>query len=65
LSDVSTAQIAKFKPTDGAAGDIFSYSVAISRNIALIGSYLDDDDNGTNSGSASLFTCDIILGQVD
>jgi WD40 repeat protein len=47
-------QIAKLKPEDGAAGDRFGFSVALSGNTALVGNYLDDD-NGSDSGSAYLF----------
>ena len=47
-------QIAKLLPDDGAAGDQFGWSVAISGATAIVGSYLDDD-NGANSGSAYLF----------
>jgi esterase/lipase superfamily enzyme len=60
LFDITTGlQIAKLKPTDGAASDSFGYSVAISGNTALVGNYRDDD-HGTDSGSAYLF--DIATG---
>ncbi|EDY84460.1 Carbohydrate binding domain protein [Verrucomicrobiia bacterium DG1235] len=55
LFDASTgAQIAKLTPDDGALGDHFGHSVAISGNTAIVGSFRDDD-NGFNSGSAYLF----------
>ncbi len=55
LFDTTTGQqIAKLLPDDGAAGDRFGYSVAISGATAIIGAWLDDD-NGTDSGSAYLF----------
>ena len=44
----------KFTAPDGSANDFFGRSVALSNNTALIGSY-EDDDNGTDSGSAYLF----------
>ncbi|MEO1061322.1 MAG: FG-GAP repeat protein [Actinomycetota bacterium] len=45
----------KLVPSDGAAGDLFSrFSVAISDEIAIVGSPFDDDD-GTDSGSAYVF----------
>ncbi|MBN2822340.1 MAG: FG-GAP repeat protein, partial [Coriobacteriia bacterium] len=40
---------------DGATNDYFGYSVAISGDTAVIGAY-GDDDNGSNSGSAYVFT---------
>jgi len=51
-------QQAKLTAGDGAASDLFGFSVAIaagsSGEVALIGAKWDDD-NGTNSGSAYLF----------
>ena len=44
---------AKFLAADGAAGDQFGYSVALSGDTAVIGARFDsDDDNGLESGSA-------------
>ena len=55
LFDTTTgAQIAKLLPSDGAEGDFFGASVAISGDTAIIGSS-GDDDNGSSSGSAYLF----------
>ncbi|GIV57334.1 MAG: hypothetical protein KatS3mg042_0247 [Rhodothermaceae bacterium] len=48
------AQVAKLTASDGAAGDLFSRSVSLSGDRALIGAYLDDD-NGSASGSAYVF----------
>ncbi|MCK9516973.1 MAG: FG-GAP repeat protein [Ottowia sp.] len=50
-------QQAKLTASDGAASDVFGYSVAISSdgNIAIVGAY-GDDDLGTDSGSAYIFT---------
>jgi hypothetical protein len=45
---------AKVLPDDGAAGDQFGTSVAISGSTAIIGASFDDD-KGTNSGSAYIF----------
>jgi hypothetical protein len=60
LFDTTTGrQIAKLLPDDGAAGDHFGLSVAISGATAIVGAPWDDD-NGTNSGSAYLF--DTITG---
>ncbi len=46
---------AKLTASDGAADDYFGVFVAISGDTAVIGSYLDDNDNGTDSGSAYVF----------
>ena len=47
-------QLAKLLPDDGAQGDLFGVSVAISGAIAIVGA-TSDDDNGDASGSAYLF----------
>lgn len=53
--DITTGQqIAKLLPDDVKAGDGFGYSVAVSGNTAVVGNF-QDDDHGTNSGSAYLF----------
>ena len=55
LFDTTTGlQLAKLLPNDGAAGDRFGTSVAISGTLALVGAQADDD-NGSDSGSAYLF----------
>jgi hypothetical protein len=55
LFDVSTGnQVAKLIAADGAAGDFFGFSVAISGNTAIVGAY-QKNDVGLNSGSAYLF----------
>jgi len=59
--DITTGQqIFKLLPSDGAEGDRFSISVAISGNFAVIGAS-GDDDNGLASGSAYVF--DVTTGQ--
>jgi hypothetical protein len=50
----------KLLPSDGAAGDRFGQSVAMSGNTAIVGADRDDD-NGADSGSAYLF--DTTTGQ--
>jgi len=51
------SQQAKLTADDGAAGDDFGYSVAISGNTALVGAQSDDNNiNGVDSGSAYVFT---------
>ena len=48
----------KLLASDGAASDFFSYSsVSISGGYAIVGAF-NDDDNGSNSGSAYVFTWD-------
>ncbi len=55
LFDTTTGrQIAKLLPDDGAVGEQFGVSVAISGATAIVGAN-GDDDNGGNSGSAYLF----------
>jgi hypothetical protein len=55
LFDVITGdQIAKLTASDAKAEDWFGYSVAVSGNYAIVGAH-QDDDGGTNSGSAYLF----------
>ncbi len=56
LFDTTTGSLLhKFTAPDGSLVDWFGRSVALSNNIALIGSS-GDDDNGSSSGSAYLFT---------
>ena len=45
----------KLLASDGAADDYFGRSVAVDGDTAVIGAYMDDD-NGTNFGSAYVFT---------
>jgi len=44
----------KLLASDGAASDYFGWSVAISGDTAVVGAY-NDDDKGSNSGSAYVF----------
>ena len=53
----SWTQFAKLTAGDGAAGDYFGRSVSIDGDTMVIGAYADDDD-GTDSGSAYVFTRD-------
>ena len=48
------SQQAKLLASDGAAFDLFGFSVAISSDTAVISSR-DDDDNGSGSGSVYVF----------
>jgi hypothetical protein len=50
----------KVTAPDGAAGDLFGYSVAIDGDSILIGAY-SDDGNEENSGSAYVFTLSEIM----
>ena len=45
----------KLTASDGAGGDWFGVSVSIDGDTVVIGAYYDDDD-GSNSGSAYVFT---------
>ena len=49
------SQQAKLTASDAASIDFFGYSVAIDGDTAVIGAYADDD-GGSNSGSAYVFT---------
>jgi hypothetical protein len=51
----SWVQQQKLLASDGAAGDYFGYSVSISGDYAIVGAY-QDDDKGTDSGSAYIYT---------
>jgi len=52
---------AKLLASDGAAHDLFGYSVSTFGDVALIGA-LQDDDNGSSSGSAYVFRFDVGSG---
>ncbi len=61
LFDITTGlQLFKFLPDDGAEGDWFGISVAISGTTAIVGARRHDD-NGVDTGSAYLF--DITTGE--
>ncbi len=51
------AQEQKLLASDGAAGDRFGWSVAISGDVSIVGAY-GDDDNGFFSGSAYVYRFD-------
>ena len=56
LFDASTGvQIAELLPNDAAADDRFGFSIAIDNGVVAVGARLDDD-NGSESGSAYLFS---------
>jgi hypothetical protein len=50
-------QVAKLTASDGAAVDNFGYSVSVSGDYAIVGAW-QDDDNGTDCGSAYIFKRD-------
>jgi len=54
----SWTQRAKLLATNGAVWDRFGRSVAISGDIVVVGAYGGDDDKGSYSGSAYIFTRD-------
>ena len=49
-------ETAKLIASDAAAGDEFGITVAVDGDTAVIGARKDDDNNGTDSGSAYVFT---------
>ena len=51
---VAQCELAKLAASDGAPGDSFGRSVAISGSVTIVGAWMDDD-NGTDSGSAYVF----------
>ena len=51
---VGTTENVKITASDGAASDSFGRSVAVGSGRIVVGAY-QDDDNGTNSGSAYIF----------
>ena len=53
-SGVIWTQVAKLTASDAAAGDLFGFSVSISGDTVVVGAR-DDDDAGTDSGSAYVF----------
>ncbi len=56
--DIETGEIThRLVPEDVAANDAVGYDIAVSGNIAVVSSLLDDD-GGNNSGSAYLFNTD-------
>ncbi len=52
--DGSWLEAAKLSASDGAAGDDFGRSVAVSGDRVVVGAH-EDDDNGSGSGSAYVF----------
>ena len=54
-SGTTWTQQAKLTASDGVADDQFGFSVSVSGDTVVVAAPLDDD-NGTNSGSAYLFT---------
>jgi len=49
------SQQAKLTAVDGAASDVFGYSVALSGNTALVAAYVDNRVTGTDVGSVYVF----------
>ena len=64
IFDVTTGtELHKLVAIDGAASDYFGYSVAISGNYAIVGAY-SDDDNGSASGSAYIYSHVLNQGEI-
>ncbi len=55
---ISWSQQTKLVAGDGAAVDVFGSSVSISSDIVIVGASRDDNENGTDSGSAYIFKRD-------
>ena len=54
-SGITWTQQTPLTASDGAAGDSFGYSVALSGDTALVGAYYDDVGASTDQGSAYIF----------
>ena len=54
IFDLDGTQLAKITASDGATGDRFGQSVAVGSGRIVVGAY-QDDDNGSNSGSAYIW----------
>ena len=54
LRTAIATEVVKLAPSDGAAGDLFGYSVSVSGDTALVGVRLDDHAGG-DAGSAYVF----------
>ncbi|WP_341939687.1 thrombospondin type 3 repeat-containing protein [Marinimicrobium sp. C2-29] len=54
---LTATEVQKLLAADGAANDFFGVSISVDGNTALIGAR-SDDENGSNSGSAYVFTRD-------
>ena len=48
-------EVVKLTASDAAATDYFGFSVSISGDTAIVGAFLNDNNAGTNSGSAYIF----------
>jgi predicted amidohydrolase len=57
IYDLDGSQLAKITASDGAATDLFGYSVAVGSGRIVVGAYLDDD-KGSASGSAYIYDLD-------
>ena len=59
---MSMQELNKLAASDGAVGDIFGCSVAISGDTAVVGAWGDDGDLYTESGSAYIYERDTSTG---
>ena len=55
IFDLNGNQLAKIVASDASAADFFGYSVSVGSGRIVVGAY-GDDDNGSGSGSAYIFT---------
>jgi hypothetical protein len=51
-------EVAKIEPGDGAAKDYFGDAVALTGRLLVIGAFADDNDRGTDAGSAYFYRFD-------
>ena len=59
IFDLDGTQLAKIKPSDGAASDYFGFSVAVGSGRIVVGAYGDDNaSSGDLAGSAYIFDLD-------
>jgi hypothetical protein len=61
----SWVEEAKLIPSDGAAGDEFGFSVAVSDDTLVVGSRRNDNGTASGSGSAYLFIGDLDVVEID
>ena len=54
IFDLDGTQLAKITASDGAADDLFGFSVAVGNGRIVVGAY-GDNDNGSSSGSAYIY----------
>ena len=59
--DGTWSEVAKLTASDGSSADYFGQAVSISGDWVVVGGYLDDNENGSDSGSAYVFEMASVL----